>query len=63
MSSVEEVRGYLTMARIMSKEWKKYQQKEVWGKGYTGFTELALKSAFEAGFMAGFSGRYFNEEM
>jgi len=53
---------YLTMARIMAKEWKDYQKKEVWGKGYTGFTEIALKQAYEAGFMNGFSGKYFNTE-
>lgn len=54
--------GYLTMARIMRKEWREWQVKYVWGKGYTGHTELAIKDAFEAGFMAGFSGRYFNNE-
>lgn len=55
-------KDYLTMARIMAREWKEYQRKEVWGKGYTGFTEIAIKNAFETAFMAGFSGRYFNNE-
>lgn len=58
MSNAEE---YLTMARIMEQEWKQYQQKEVWGKGYTGHTELALKWAYETGFMKGFEGKYFRE--
>ena len=52
---------YLTMARIMRKEYREWQSKYVWGKGYTGHTELALKSAFEAGFMKGFEGKYFGE--
>ena len=54
--------GYLTMSRIMGKEWRDYQVKNVWGKGYTGFQEIAIKQAFEQGFMAGFAGRYFNDE-
>lgn len=50
------------MARIMGKEWREYQTKEVWGKGYTGFTEIAIKQAYEAGFMKGFEGKFFNTE-
>jgi hypothetical protein len=53
--------NYLTMARIMGREWRDYQVKNVWGKSYTGHTEIAIKSAYEAGFMAGFSGRYFEQ--
>ena len=53
--------GYLTMARICNAEWGKYEKKAVWGKGFIGFAELAIKNAFEAGFMAGFEGRYFKE--
>lgn len=53
--------GYLTMARIMGKELAKWQVENVWGKRYSGTVELAVKNAFEAGFMAGFEGRYFNE--
>lgn len=52
--------NYLTMARICSAEWKKFEKKEVWGKGYTGFQEIAIHNAFRDGFMAGFEGRYFN---
>lgn len=53
--------GYLTMARIMKAEWAAFEKKNVWGKGFTGFAEIAIKNAFEAGFMAGFSGRYFEQ--
>jgi hypothetical protein len=55
--------NYLTMARIMGKEWREYQTKEVWGKGYTGHTEIAIKHAFETAFMAGFEGRIFGEKV
>ena len=54
--------GYLTMARIMGKEWREYQTKEVWGKGYTGYAEIAIKQAYEAAFMKGFEGKFFNTE-
>jgi hypothetical protein len=53
---------YLTMARIMEKEWDEYQRTKVWGEGRTGLVELYLADAYQAGFMAGFSGRYFNTE-
>lgn len=58
---VDEKPCYLTMARIMNKEWRDFQVKKVWGKGYTGFTEAAIEEAFKAGFMEGFSGRYFEQ--
>ena len=58
---VDEGSDYLTMARIMNEEWDKFVKTEVWGKGYTGFTEAAIKNAFQAGFMAGFEGKYFRE--
>lgn len=53
---------YLTMARIMGKEWREYQTTNVWGKGYTGHTEIALKQAYGAGFMAGFQAKFFSSE-
>ena len=52
--------GYLTMARIMSDEWAKYRKDKVWGQGLTGMQEIHMREAFQAGFMEGFSGRYFN---
>jgi hypothetical protein len=58
---VDEDPSYLTLARIMGREWRDYQVKNVWGKSYTGHTEIAIKQAYEAGFMAGFSGRYFEQ--
>lgn len=58
---VDDSSDYLTMARIMNEEWDKYQRKEVWGKSHTGFQEIAIKNAFQAGFMAGFEGKYFRE--
>ena len=45
---------YLVMSRVMDREWKEYQKENVWGKSYTGHTELAIKKAFEDAFMAGF---------
>jgi hypothetical protein len=53
--------NYLTMARIMKAEREKYEKTKVWGGNFTGLAELAIKSAFEAGFMAGFSGKYFEQ--
>ena len=54
--------GYLTMARIMDKELEKWLRVNPYYRNYTGFEQLKEKAAFEAGFMAGFSGRYFNTE-
>ena len=45
---------YLMMSRVMEREWKSYLKDHVWGKGYTGHTEIALKRAYEQAFMAGF---------
>ena len=53
---------YLTMARIMEQELKKFQQKNVWGKGYIGHREIEMKKSFEAGFMAGFEAKFFRSE-
>ena len=52
---------YLTMARIMSDEWAKFQKKSVWGYNMTGMQEIRMKEAFQAGFMKGFEGKYFGE--
>ena len=54
--------NYLTMARIMGKEWREYQTKEVWGKGYTGHAEIAIKHAYETAFMKGFEAKFFSRE-
>ena len=54
--------NYLTMARIMAKEMKKYEHSNIWGRGHTGFQEILVRDAFKAGFMAGFQARFFNEE-
>ena len=54
--------GYLTMARIMARELTKWEKENLRGKGLTGFQEIAAKDGFKAGFMAGFSGRYFDED-
>ena len=53
---------YLTMARIMGKEWEEHQRKEVWARKYTGHAEIAIKKAFETGFMAGFCLKFTGEE-
>jgi hypothetical protein len=58
----EEVMEYLTMTRIMGDEWKKYQKKSIWGYNLTGMDNVKAKDAFEQGFIAGFSGKYFGEK-
>ena len=45
---------YLVMARVLDREWKAYKVQNVWGKSYTGFTEIAIKKAFTEAFMKGF---------
>ena len=54
---------YLTMARIMEKELQKWIKHEGnrW-HAMTGMEQLTAKTAFTSGFMAGFSGKYFNTE-
>ena len=54
--------GYLTMARIMENEWVKWYSTSTDYRNMTGIEQIHEKNAFQAGFMAGFSGRYFNEE-
>ena len=53
---------YLTMHRIMGREWRKYQTENVWGKGYTGHMEIALKRTYEQAFMAGFYLKFTKED-
>jgi hypothetical protein len=45
---------YLVMARVLKREWDEWQRENVWGKGYTGLVEIALRKAFEEAFMKGF---------
>ena len=47
-------KDYLVMARVMEREWKAYKVENVWGKGYTGFAEIAIQNAFKEAFMKGF---------
>lgn len=58
---IDDSKDYLTMARHMNDEWDKYQRKEVWGKNFTGFQEIAVKNAYQEGFMAGFYARFFKQ--
>ena len=53
---------YLVMARVMNRGWKKYQEGSVWGKGYTGHTEIAIEHAFKEAFMAGFYLKFTKED-
>jgi hypothetical protein len=53
--------SYLTMASLCNEEWDRYIRKHVWGKSYTGGAELAIKSAFQAGFFAGFEAKFFKQ--
>ena len=57
----EKVMEYLTMTRIMGEEWQKYKKKSIWGYNLTGMDNIKAKDAFEQGFVAGFSGKYFGE--
>lgn len=45
---------YLVMHRVMDREWKAYEKENVWGKGFTGFTEIAIHDAYKKAFMSGF---------
>lgn len=53
--------NYLTMARIMARELKKYQR-ETLPPTATGWQIIQSKNAFEAGFMRGFEAKFFKEE-
>ena len=54
--------GYLTMARIMNKERTKFIEEHTQFRNMTGMEQIWVKEAYNAGFMAGFQGRYFNNE-
>lgn len=54
-------KDYLTMARIMKQELKKYQRKTL-PPTATGWQIIQSKDAFEAGFMAGFQAKFFKNE-
>ena len=54
--------NYLTMARIMEKGWQSWYRENVLRTNPTGFELIKLKKAYEDGFMAGFSGKYFSSE-
>lgn len=51
---MSDTSDYLVMHRVMEREWKAYLKENVWGKGYTGFTEIAIQDAFKKAFMSGF---------
>lgn len=53
--------NYLTMARIMKRETKKYLQKNL-PSNPTGWQIINTERAFKDGFMAGFEARFFNDE-
>ena len=53
---------YLTMARLCEQEWDKWKKQNMWGKGYTGFTEIAIQKAFTEAFFAGFQAKFFSSE-
>jgi hypothetical protein len=48
------------MARIMKAEWLKWEKEHIHHDDI-GHTIIRAKSAFEDGFMAGFSGKYFEQ--
>lgn len=54
--------NYLTMARIMNAERTKFIEENTQFRNYTGMEQIIFKTAYNAGFMAGFQGRYFNNE-
>ena len=52
--------NYLTMARIMERELKKFiQKRDMEWRNMTGKEQIITKASFQSGFMAGFAGRYF----
>jgi hypothetical protein len=58
----EKVMEYLTMTRIMEAELEKWKKKQKTFNSWTGIEQLYAEAAFQDGFMAGFSGKYFNTE-
>jgi len=53
---------YLVMNRVMEREWAKYLRENVWGKGYSGATEIAIHQSFTKAFMAGFYLKFTKDE-
>jgi hypothetical protein len=53
---------YLTMARIMNDERTKFVQQHTQFRNMTGMEQIWVKEAYNAGFMAGFEGKYFSSE-
>jgi hypothetical protein len=56
--------NYLTMARIMEKELKKWvdsRDQEHEFRNMTGMEQLIAKASFKSGFFAGFEGKYFGD--
>jgi len=53
---------YLTMARIMSDAWVKFQKEKVWGQHLTGMQEIRMKEAFQEGFTQGFCFKFTGEK-
>lgn len=62
MIETHETDNYLTMARIMSNAWVKFQKNKVWGQGMTGMQEIRMKEAFQEGFTQGFCFKFTGEE-
>lgn len=59
---VDDGDDYLTMARYMLEEWGNYIKKNQSAYArMTGFEQAATKSAYQAGFMAGFEARFFKQ--
>jgi len=55
--------NYLTMARIMDRELKKFiKSRESEWRNMTGKEQIITKASFQSGFMCGFAGRYFETE-
>jgi hypothetical protein len=57
----EKVMEYLTMTRIMNKEWEKWKKRTPF-QNMTGMEIHISQEAYKAGFMAGFEGKYFGEK-
>lgn len=53
--------GYLTMARIMARELKKYKRENL-SPMATGWQIIQTERVFKDGFMKGFEARFFNNE-
>jgi hypothetical protein len=58
----EKVMEYLTMARIMTAEWEKWQKYNSVFRGMNGLEKHLTEGAYKAGFMAGFAYRFTGEQ-